>query len=385
MSKILKNTCLLFMMLLTIIFVFQNNQINGAQDTDVTNVIEKYFSYMGNDWDRFSELYEDSQVDSMRKFMNDTSNVDSHEGVLNVKNASLLACSEISYDEATELLSEIYIKNSSRFFVVKGNYLTYDDTDYFKTGIQYNLISLIQEDDSWKVCEFAGYEYSDCALNTEMNSLEKSNFSINMLPIVSNSVSTVAETSSKAKNKRTIPTDNTTIVYGTYDSSGNYKSKKTLNFHDYCIGVTAGECRGAEFNGKARKAIIMAIKTYTWHYKIVPIDSVHGVNIKNTMQSYAPGKVSENSKVTSNYNVIKNIWMESYSGAIFEALYRKGTYGDQTNCKNGGELKQEGCRYLVDKKNKTFYGCVHYYYDNSSASTGGKIRFFDNNKDVIDK
>lgn len=373
------------MMLLTIGFVFQNNKINATQDTYVTDLIEKYFSYMGTDWNSFSELYEDSQVNCMKNFLNDTSSIDNHVGVLNVKNADLIECSEISYNEATELLSENYLKDNSRFFVVKANYSTYNNTEYFVNGIQYNLISLIQEDGDWKVCEFAGYEYNDNALNIEKNLSTKLASSLNTSTIVRNSILTTAQTSSKAKNKRTIPTDNTTIVYGTYDSSGNYKSKKTLNFHDYCIGVTAGECRGSEFDGKARKAIIMAIKTYTWHYKIVPIDSVHGVNIKNTMQSYAPGKVSENSKVTSNYNAIKNIWMESYSGAIFEALYKKGTYGSQTNYKNSGELKQKGCRYLVDTTNKTFYECVHYYYDNSSASTGGKIRFFDENKDVIDK
>ena len=39
-----------------------------------------------------------------------------------------------------------------------------------------------------------------------------------------------------------------------------------LNFWNYILAVSAGECRGKEFDGEARKAINMAIKTYTWHF-----------------------------------------------------------------------------------------------------------------------
>lgn len=38
---------------------------------------------------------------------------------------------------------------------------------------------------------------------------------------------------------------------------------------------------------------------------------------------------------------------------------------------------------LVDKKKYSFYQCLHYYYDYSiDGSTGGPLRFFDNNKIV---
>ena len=115
------------------------------------------------------------------------------------------------------------------------------------------------------------------------------------------------------------------------------------------------------------------------NYNIVTIDTTHSVDIKNTMQSYKPEKISENKKVTSDYNAVKNIWMESYKGNIFAAGYGAGDYN--SSGKNGGRLMQNGCRYLVDKKKYSFYQCLHYYYDYSiDGSTGGPLRFFDNNK-----
>lgn len=89
-----------------------------------------------------------------------------------------------------------------------------------------------------------------------------------------------------------------------------------------------------------------------WGGKTTTFDGVHGVDIKNTMHSYKPDDVSINSNVTSDYNAVKGIWMESYSGAIFEAGYGAGSYNDSGSA--GGRLMQNGCRYLVDKKGKSY-------------------------------
>ena len=120
-----------------------------------------------------------------------------------------------------------------------------------------------------------------------------------------------------------------------------------------------------------------------WGGKTTTFDGVHGVDIKNTMHSYKPDDVSINSNVTSDYNAVKGIWMESYSGAIFEAGYGAGSYNDSGSA--GGRLMQNGCRYLVDKKGKSLYGSLHYYYNNSTASSDGAIRFFDDDKNDLGK
>ena len=361
------------MLIVSSIFNLTSSKIVINANTEIDTTLKKYVTLMGTNWNELAKMYETAQVESFKDFLQDEDNLAEHVGILNVKNASLLNYEELSYNEAAPLLSETYKKSTSRFYILKIDYSVYSNNDYFKDGTQYNLISLVKEKNEWKVCEFSGYEKEKTTTSSLYETI-KNKFQ--------NYSTTNATTEKKAKNKRTIPTNSTTIRYGTY-SNGRFVSSTKLNFHNYCIGVTAGECRGTDYNGSPRKAIIMAIKAYSWHYKIVPIDPAHGVDIKNTMQSYAPKKVDENPEVTKNYNKIKNVWMESHSGAIFESLYKLGSYDGSG--KNKGELKQKGCKYLVNEKGKNFYKCVRYYYDNSPASASGKIRFFDENKNIIDQ
>lgn len=69
------------------------------------------------------------------------------------------------------------------------------------------------------------------------------------------------------------------------------------------------------------------------------------------MQSYKPEKISENKKVTSDYNAVKNIWMESYKGNIFAAGYGAGDYN---LVENGGRLMQMDVDILLIKRNIVF-------------------------------
>lgn len=50
---------------------------------------------------------------------------------------------------------------------------------------------------------------------------------------------------------------------------------------------------------------------------IVPHGASEGYDVNSTQQAYAPTKVSENTKVTTDYNAVKSVWMESNGGAIF--------------------------------------------------------------------
>ena len=101
-------------------------------------------------------------------------------------------------------------------------------------------------------------------------------------------------------------------------------------------------------------------------------------------QSYKPDKVSENTKVTEDYDAVKSVWMESYGGAIFAAYYKAGVNSDQSKYKNGGEFKQNGALWLYNNDVATTYkDLLKYYYDSSSASKDGAIRFFDDNKNEL--
>lgn len=358
-------------------------------------IVNEYFSLIGNDWDKFAELYTNEQINSFKNFLENEKNIREYVGVLNVRKAKLIESIEIKYDDVKDMIDEDYTGKKIKIFAVGADYDVYEDTKYFSEGIIYNFLILEEQNGQWRVntlmqiadpslLKMKGYHFqSDYNITENIMEARENGYLVNGKGKVFSDINEKEIDGSLVDeyailNKRTVPTDDTTISYGTY-KNGVYQNRKSIKFHDYCKGVSAGEARGKSFDGTARKAVDIAIKTYTWHYKIVPIDPTHSVDIKNTMQSYKPEKISENKKVTSDYNAVKNIWMESYKGNIFAAGYGAGDYN--SSGKNGGRLMQNGCRYLVDKKKYSFYQCLHYYYDYSiDGSTGGPLRFFDNNK-----
>ena len=358
-------------------------------------IVNEYFSLIGNDWDKFAELYTNEQINSFKNFLENEKNIREYVGVLNVRKAKLIESIEIKYDDVKDMIDEDYTGKKIKIFALGADYDVYEDTKYFSEGIIYNFLILEEQNGQWRVntlmqiadpslLKMKGYHFqSDYNITENIMEARENGYLVNGKGKVFSDINEKEIDGSLVDeyailNKRTVPTDDTTISYGTY-KNGVYQNRKSIKFHDYCKGVSAGEVRGKSFDGTARKAVDIAIKTYTWHYKIVPIDPTHSVDIKNTMQSYKPEKISENKKVTSDYNAVKNIWMESYKGNIFAAGYGAGDYN--SSGKNGGRLMQNGCRYLVDKKKYSFYQCLHYYYDYSiDGSTGGPLRFFDNNK-----
>ena len=358
-------------------------------------IVNEYFSLIGNDWDKFAELYTNEQINSFKNFLENEKNIREYVGVLNVRKAKLIESIEIKYDDVKDMIDEDYTGKKIKIFAVGADYDVYEDTKYFSEGIIYNFLILEEQNGQLRVntlmqiadpslLKMKGYHFqSDYNITENIMEARENGYLVNGKGKVFSDINEKEIDGSLVDeyailNKRTVPTDDTTISYGTY-KNGVYQNRKSIKFHDYCKGVSAGEVRGKSFDGTARKAVDIAIKTYTWHYKIVPIDPTHSVDIKNTMQSYKPEKISENKKVTSDYNAVKNIWMESYKGNIFAAGYGAGDYN--SSGKNGGRLMQNGCRYLVDKKKYSFYQCLHYYYDYSiDGSTGGPLRFFDNNK-----
>ena len=353
-------------------------------------IVNEYFSLIGNDWDKFAELYTNEQINSFKNFLENEKNIREYVGVLNVRKAKLIESIEIKYDDVKDMIDEDYTGKKIKIFAVGADYDVYEDTKYFSEGIIYNFLILEEQNGQWRVntlmqiadpslLKMKGYHFqSDYNITENIMEARENGYLVNGKGKVFSDINEKEIDGSLVDeyailNKRTVPTDDTTISYGTY-KNGVYQNRKSIKFHDYCKGVSAGEVRGKSFDGTARKAVDIAIKTYTWHYKIVPIDPTHSVDIKNTMQSYKPEKISENKKVTSDYNAVKNIWMESYKGNIFAAGYGAGDYN--SSGKNGGRLMQNGCRYLVDKKKYSFYQCLHYYYDYSiDGSTGGRYVF----------
>lgn len=357
------------------------------------SVIEKYVQLMDSqNWNEFANLHCSDENESLQKFFNNSSNSEDHTGVLNVEGASLVDLVEIDLKDAQDMLYKDYDVDTSKVFVFGVDYDVFEDSKYYSSGINYNYITCVNEAGHWKISEMlpiedpqklidCGYKFGDdFSKAIDVMDARKRGYYLNYNGEVFGDISgDNTPVPYSALTKYSIPTSNTTVRYK--NESGNIEN---LKFHDYCLGVLAGELRGTSYDGPVRQAQAIAIKTFTWHYIIIPHGSTEGYDLNYAQQSYKPNNVSENKKVTEDYNAVKSVWMESNGGAIFIAYYKLGTYGSQSNYKNGGEFKQAGARWLYDNNVATTYkSLLKYYYDSSSASTGGAIRFFDDKKNEI--
>ena len=359
------------------------------------SVVENYVYAMDtHSWDDFTELYCSEEQAEMQAFFDNPTNADNHIGVLNVESAELLDLVEIDLQDAQDMLYKEYSADETKVYVFGVDYDVHEDSKYFSTGVNYNFITCVKEDGTWKVSEMLpiaepdklielGYEFSD-GYDITINVMDARrngylmNYDGDVFATLNGETALNSASTYAIINQRTIPTDDTVVRYR--DSEGNVTN---IPFHDYCLGVLAVEVRGTSFNGTVRQAQAIATKTFTWHYVIVPHGGVNGYDINNVQQAYRPDKVTENAKVTEDYNAVKNVWMESYEGYIFTAYYKAGVYAEQSSYKNGGDFKQNGARWLYDNGVATTYkALLKYYYDDSSVSDGA-IRFFDNNKNEL--
>jgi len=365
-------------------------------DNQESMVIDTFINCIDeHDYKSIVQFYVQNKVAEMREFLDENTNRENHIGIFNVISAKLIECAKVQYIDVDAMLYDEYVSEPD-VYVIGLDVNVYEDTKYFYQGINYFLVAFVNENGEQKISEMIsiaepqellakGYSFSvkyNVAINV-MNERKNGNY-VNGNGKKYDSINGDVHSSSNklsfgilaVKNKRTVPTDSTEVRYK--DSKGKINN---IKFHDYCVGVLAGELRGATFDGEVRKAQAIAIKTFTWHYVIVPQNPTLGYDLTYASQSYVPDKVSENAKVQKDYDSVKDVWMESYGGAIFAAYYKKGKYEDQSSLKNGGEFKQEGARWLYKNKVATTYkALLKYYYDDSSASTGGAIRFFDSKK-----
>ena len=390
MIKKLKKAGILFVSLFA--FLININLVNAAENSQI--VIEEYVQAMNNhEWYAFSTLHCTEEKINLLEFFANSNNREEHVGVLNVKKASLIELVEVDLNDVSHMLYKDYDNKDAKVYVFGVDYDVYDDSKYYSSGINYNFITLIKENENWKVSEMLpisepqklldyGYKFSKhFPITINVMESRKNGYLLNYEGEIFGTIGNNQTLQSRAViNTRIVPSDLTPVRYR--DANGNVS---TFSFHNYCLAVLAGELRGSEFDGVVRQAQAIATKTFTWHYILYPHGATQGFDINNDQQSYRPDLISKNPKVTEDYNRVREIWMESYSGGIFIAYYKKGYYTDQTNYKNGGEFKQEGARWLYnqDTVNTTYKDLLKYYYDSSSASTGGPIRFFDSWKNEL--
>lgn len=431
-KEILKRSLLLLMIVTFSANILGESVLTAHAASNPLDTIRQYIDNMGHDWNKVANLFTTAQVDSYIEFFNNEDSVNGNVGILNVNNAELVETVEVLYDDVKGYLSWDYSESESKFYAVGVDYSVNEDSVFYSNGISYDVISLILENNKWKIGEVSqismpeellekGYVFSNDYENTvEMMEARQRGILINgdgemydtigrAVTLKDNSLSDslVSTCSDNAVNSTIgIPKSTTPVCIAYYDyvngeyiyryyvdSNGNAVSNRTtIPFKTYCIGAAAGECGSSGFNGTARQAIIVAIKTFTWYAIINPQDKNHGVNILvygkgaddpyfyTGNQAYRPKAVAAEPCIISDYNAVSRVWMQDADNKIFKAFHRKGEYSTwrsigKEGCDNDF-LSQLGCTYLVDNNiYSTIYQLLRYYYDDS-RDFNGPIKFF---------
>ena len=69
------------------VHVRDSGVVNKESEQEIVN---EYFSLIGNDWDKFAELYTNEQINSFKNFLENEKNIREYVGVLNVRKAKLI-------------------------------------------------------------------------------------------------------------------------------------------------------------------------------------------------------------------------------------------------------------------------------------------------------
>ena len=81
-------------------------------------IVNEYFSLIGNDWDKFAELYTNEQINSFKNFLENEKNIREYVGVLNVRKAKLIESIEIKNGNKTLLYENGFLYNSSQTLIM---------------------------------------------------------------------------------------------------------------------------------------------------------------------------------------------------------------------------------------------------------------------------
>lgn len=377
---------------------------------DSEEFVKDYFEAINeHDWEKVSEFYHSRTAVDMKAFLTDKSNQDEHMGLLNVEHVEAVEVVDVDYDDSEYLLVNDYENETVSTFVVGADYDTYEDTEFFAEGICYEIFSLVLEDDGWKISEKrtvwdfeglldAGYVFDSQYYKTEevVDAREEGvilNYEgeyvdqvFEVVACTDDMLDTSGIERASTVTSYAIPTESTNIIYKT--STGNKIEK---GFHTMCKAITYAECGSDTTFGdypEARKANIMAIKTYVWHFYIIQESKDAAYHISSAQIAYNSNYKSTYGFLTD-YSDVQGVWMQGTSSTgspiVFEANFKQGKEEAQSTYKGNGDLQQLGCIYLLknDSSISTYKDLLHYYYDNSNRSLGGAVQFFNSSKKFI--
>lgn len=399
----------LTMLVLTLAVVISSSSgmvwgMETEEGDDAKDTISQVFDAVNlHDWDAFTNLMCQSEKSFFEYYFSDSGLTDGVKQVTGVelvntyKVDNSLAQSEWLVDEYPVLETSANISSVIAEVKCRVN----KENQFFFNGINYFLIVLVKEGDSYKVVQFnrPSVDLVDKVVqplleeNTDIYQDEQSGIEVLESAecglvvnaddkILTDGFTTV--TGERGEDIMPLVADPPVINHYTsysYPTSIKVKLDKTgsgkiatVGFTDYMKHVLPNEWIPG-WKTEALKAGAYCVKMVGIYRAVKPMSSAGGYNLTQTTQNYQPDKQTY-SATSSAIESIKNKGMANHGGCLFFPNYKEGSEGS-LGTKASGELKQWGSQALASQ-GYTYKQILNYYYSGSDYSSGD-LNFFSYN------
>ena len=314
--------------------------------TESEQLVEEFWNSINlESLDVWSSYFTPRLKDHYQNLVQNKTNQENHIGILNVKNVEITEITKIDdsyaprYPELEELMQS---PDNYDCYRVVSEMTTYQDSDYFSTGVDYSLVLAVKDNGEWGIGGVANCpEYL------------KNDSHMHRAVLGYGFVSYVNEPA----------------TIDVMDERGVIH--RNVDFTDFIVNVTCNEIGNMGYDVEAIKANAMAVKMCGWWAVAGEFLKADGCDIKYGSVAYK----SSLATTTANTRIVENAVNEidgyealGSNGKLFFMNYYAGQYDSAG--KNSGYLRQNGSSYLADQ-GYDWKEILHYYYDNSSTNNPG--------------
>lgn len=143
-----------FLILMVVINILPLANSVDVENEEPVNVIHSYFEDLNKkQWVNATSWWVNKSKEDLLGFIADKENQTHKRGLLNIKEADLVMWKELPYEYAQQYLPTRYVKKykNPKVYYVGVNYQVYSQNEFFIDGMNYFLITIVQEDGKWKI------------------------------------------------------------------------------------------------------------------------------------------------------------------------------------------------------------------------------------------
>jgi hypothetical protein len=362
--------------LIMTMFVISQGTAVYAEDTASSDnslsaqqqIIFNYYNSINQiSWDQWANYYTPVEKDMILPFLDNPAN--SGTGIMSVSSANVISAEKTDSTVVPKYpeLNDFYTTGAYECYIVAVDMIVSTDSDSYFNGVNYKLVTLVQNNGEWEVGSTSDCPYDILTTIPDTNTQEAIN---NYNQRINNSTSPSGNTSG-LMGIEPYGTGYGLITCSTAPASIKIYSSGTVyteTMQNFVLKTVANEIPST-YNAQAIAANCMAIKMCGWWAHAGSYRDTYGADIMTGDVDYQPS--TNVSTISSNYSTgwntisaYKAVSSSATGGELFYTAYYAGTAG--TTGSGSGQLQQNGSNYMANTYGYTWQTIMHFYYDNSA-------------------